>query len=188
MAHVKLNPALLIILGKVGNLVFKMRYGSIYASRRPASRRRRFTGPQKAMQERFRRGTSYGKSVLADPQARAPYDAVARKRGKPVLSLMVADFLNPPVIDEIDLGGYDGQIGSTIRVRATDDFGVTSVNVLISGASGEAIEGGPATAQSRNSGRWVYTATTSVPGGIPVCVEVTATDRPGNRTTRIENT
>ena len=98
-----------------------------------------------------------------------------------MLSLMVADFLNPPVIDEIDLGCYDGQAGSIIQIRATDDFEVSCVEVLICSASGDRIEAGPAARRSRNSACWVYKATTSVTPGISVRVEATAMDRPGNR-------
>ena len=187
MAKVKLNPALISMLGKVGNLVYKMRYGSIYASRKPAAGTRHFNDAQRAVQRRFRAATDYGKALLADPVARSPYDVIARAKRKPVLSVMVADFLNAPVIDEIDLVGYDGQAGSTIRIRATDDFEVSLVEVLIYSASGERIEGGPATLRSGNSPCWVYKATTSVPPGTRVRVEATARDRPGNRTTSVEN-
>lgn len=185
MAHVKLNPAVMNILGQVGNLVFKMRYGSMYISRKPAAGRH-FTEAQRAMQERFRKATSYGKAILTDPQARAPYDAAAKAKGKPVLSLMVADFLNPPEIEAINLGDYDGQPARTIYIRATDDFEVTRVDVLITSESGERIEGGPATRESTNPGWWVYVTTTSLSGGTPVRVEAFATDRPGNRATRVE--
>ena len=157
----------------------------MYISQKPAAGRH-FTEAQRAMQERFRKATSYGKAILTDPQARAPYDAAAKAKGKPVLSLMVADFLNPPTIEAINLGDYDGQPGAAIFIRATDDFEVTRVEVVIFSDSGERIEGGPARRESTSLAWWAYETTTSVPGGASVRVEAAATDRPGNRATRVE--
>ena len=103
-----------------------------------------------------------------------------------MLSLMVADFLNPPTIEAINLGDYDGQPGAAIFIRATDDFEVTRVEVVIFSDSGERIEGGPARRESTSLAWWAYETTTSVPGGASVRVEAAATDRPGNRATRVE--
>jgi len=96
---------------------------------------------------------------------------------KPVFSFIVADFLNPPVVDEIDLTGFAGRIGDVIKIRAHDDFEVSGVNVLPRDPSGFAHETGAATL-STTDGAWHHTLTTNLPAGTPTVIDVTATDRP----------
>lgn len=55
-------------------------------------------------------------------------------------NVAVADFFNAPNIQEIDVSAYTGQIGSVIRVRATDDFNVNDVFVHITNADGSLVE------------------------------------------------
>jgi len=186
MARVKVNPLLLAILGQVGDLVLKERYGSVYLSRKPVFKPREGTDAQKAARERFRRATRYAKTVMADPAARAPYETAARENNRAVKAVIIADFLNGPSVDEIDLSCYDGTAGSRIAIRATDDFDVTGVEVAISTAAGEELERGNAVLSSMRWGRWVYTAVTSVQSGTRVTVRATATDRPGNTAGRSE--
>jgi hypothetical protein len=93
--------------------------------------------------------------------------------------LAVADFLHAPSVDEIDLTGYTGRPGGTIVVRASDDFEVVQVSLVIRAGDGTLVEQGPATLES---GAWRYTTTVAAPVGAPVVVEVTACDRPGNKT------
>lgn len=187
MAHVKLNPVLESVRGKVGDLVFRKRNGTMFIARKPDAGNRVFTEAQKAVQERFRQAAIYGKMVMADAQARATYEQAARKKGHPIFSLMVGDFFNAPSVDEIDMTAYNGEVGNTIAIRASDDFDVVGVTVAIANASGDPIESGAAVKSTVDSGRWVYTTSTSVPEGTPIRVEVTATDRPGHKTTRTEN-
>ena len=77
-----------------------------------------------------------------------------------------------------------GQPGETIRIRASDDFQVAGVGVRILDAAGTTLEQGPATATG--DGAWTYTATTNLPDGQQVVIEVTATDRPGHNTTKAQ--
>ena len=92
-------------------------------------------------------------------------------------------------MDEVDLSAYTGQVGDKIAIRAHDDFDVTGVSVAISDTDGHALESGAAVETPPNpnnvvghaAGRWLYTATTVVPTGTSVRIEVTATDRPGHK-------
>ncbi len=129
--------------------------------------------------ERFREATLYGKLVMADAEQKALYEKVAAAKGKPVFSLMIADFFNAPLVDEMDLSGYGGQVGDTIAIRAHDDFDVTGVSVTLTDAGGATLESGAAVETPPNSGRWVYTATAAAPTGTDVRIAVQATDRPG---------
>ena len=177
MARVKLNPVLEHMRGDIGDLVFKK-----YGDRTIVSRKADLSGvkpseAQQAHRQRFSQAALYGKMVLADPQTKGLYEEVAKKKGQPVFSLTVADFFNAPVVDEVDLSGYSGQVGETILVRAHDDFQVTDVTVTLARTDGTAIEKGDAVLSP--SGLWAYTTTQTVAEGTTVRIEVTVTDRPG---------
>ena len=62
---------------------------------------------------------------------------------------------------------------------ASDDFDVQGVEVSLSDESGTALESGAAVETPADSGRWLYTATTTVTTGTTVRIAVTASDRPG---------
>ena len=187
MARVKLNPAFASFVGEVGNLVYSMRYGRTYVSEKAEISPKKITEAQMAVRRRFRQATMYARTVMADPEARAPYAIAAKARGMPLQNVAIADFLNGPSVDQIDLSKYTGLAGGMIRIRASDDFDVTGVGVTISGDEGQPIERGPAILTSMNWGRWIYTTTTSVPAGTHIHVEATATDRPGNNSTMSED-
>lgn len=87
--------------------------------------------------------------------------------------------LNAPSVDKVDVSEYEGAAGDPIVIRAHDDFDVTGVTVALTQADGAAIESGAAVETPANSGRWVYTASTTVPTGTTVRIAVTAVDRPG---------
>ena len=185
MAQVKFNPALEYFVGQVGELIYKTRNGRRYVSRKPDYTHLQFNDAQKFNQQRFGRATRYAKEVMADPRARTPYEAAAKEKGASVQNLIVADYMGVPSVDEIDMREYNGQAGGKILIRASDDFEVKGVDVVISGPTGEEIEKGAAVRSPMGDYCWVYTATVTVPA--PVRVEVTAADRPGNRTTKVES-
>ncbi|MBN1995613.1 MAG: hypothetical protein JW953_23195 [Anaerolineae bacterium] len=186
MAKVKLNPVLERIRGQVGDLVFK-RYGEeVIISRKPDFEDREWTAAQLTARERFRQATLYGKMVMADAGAKALYEEAAAAKGQPIFSLTIADFLNAPSIDEVDLSGYGGTAGDEIVVRASDDFAVTAVNVSLADTGGAEIESGAAVETPPNSGRWVYPSTAAVAPGTTVRIGVTVTDRPGGVVTATE--
>ena len=180
MARVELNPALAIFRGEVGNLIFKMRWGRMYVSRKPDAKTRILSPAQKAAQVRFRQATVYAKQVMSDLERKTPYDLAAHERKTLTQNVIIADFLTAPSVDLIDARGYEGRPGGTIRIRASDDFEVAGVRVSISDGDGRTIEQGAATLSSMKCGLWVYAATESVPAGTRVRVQATATDGPGN--------
>jgi hypothetical protein len=90
---------------------------------------------------------------------------------------VVSDFLTPPVIDQLDVSGYQRQAGDTIRILANDDIEVVSVEVTIRTASGVLIERGFAVPVH---GVWCYHATSSASAAESLAFTATARDRPGN--------
>ena len=78
---------------------------------------------------------------------------------------------------------FAGQPGQLIRIVATDDSRVVSVEITIRHANtGAVLEQGVAT-PSAPADEWLYTTTAAIPSGTLVVIEATAADRPGNRTT-----
>ncbi|MBI5648830.1 MAG: hypothetical protein HZC40_00025 [Chloroflexi bacterium] len=180
MAHVKMNPIIEQVRGKIGDLVFK-RYGDeVIIARKPDLEGREPTEAQAAQREQFRQAALYGKTVMADPDAKAIYEDVAETRGIPVFSVTIADFFNGPSVDAVDVGGYTGKVGDEIGIRAHDDFDVVAVQVGLTKQDGSAIEAGAAIEKPPDSGNWIYKATIAVPNGTPVRIAVTAKDRPGH--------
>jgi voltage-gated potassium channel Kch len=186
MAHVKLNPTLEAIQGKVGDLIFKRYEGEEIVSRMPDRTGIVPTPNQIAQMDKFRLAALYGKSVMADPVSRAIYEDAAHRKGVPVFAVTVGDFLNAPAVDEINLAAYAGKIGDKITIRASDDVEVSGVSVTIREQGGAVIEEGAAVLTA-GMGTWAYTATTALAQGQAVVIEVNATDRPGHIGTKSEN-
>src|SRR5262249_30723575 len=109
----------------------------------------------------------------------AEYRLLCRGRMRPYHAA-VRDFMTPPSIGRVDLQPVAGQSGQLIRIEATDDSRVMSVQVVVRHAVSDAIlEQGPA-APSTTADQWLYTTTTTMAGGTSILVEATANDRPGN--------
>ncbi len=179
MAKVKLNPVVEQLRGQVGDLVFRNTNGRTVLSRKPDFSDVEPTQEQSAQRERFRQAAIYGRMVLADPQTRQLYEQAAERKGKPAFALTIADFLNAPSVDEVDLSQYGGAAGDPILIRTHDDFGVTAVQVSLADEQGNQLETGAATEEPPGSGRWVYHATSSLSTGTTVRISVVASDRPG---------
>jgi len=178
MAKLKLNPVLEQLHGKVGGLVFKKYQDRTIVSEK-AQPKQPNTPAQQATKQNFRLAALYGKTVMANPEAKAGYAAAAAAKKVPVFSLMVADFLNPPVVDEIDLSAYTGKAGDVIKVRAHDEYRVTGVQVLVRDNNGATLEQGAA--QAATDGSWQYAATVNLAADQHVVIEVDATDLPGHK-------
>jgi len=186
MAKVKLNPVLEQIRGKVGDLVFKRYHDEVIMSRLPDVGERTPTPGQAAHRQQFKLAVLYGRTVVADVEKKAIYEAAAKEKGISAFALTVGDFLNAPAVDEIDLSGYTGKAGETIRIQASDDFEVAGVRVRIVDTGGAALEEGPAIRDGMAGGEWRYTTTSELAAGQSVSLEVTATDRPGHKTVKTQ--
>ena len=177
MARVTLNPVLDQISGSVGDLVFRRTpSGGQSIASKPSPPAGGPSEAQLAQRDRFRRAAAYGRSVMADPEARAFYDALAAARKVPVFSLVVADFLHAPTVGAVDVSGYAGAAGDVVRVEAWDDVEVVRVEVVLTDGAGAVLETGEAVS---DGWRWTYTAQAAAPPGATVTVTARAVDRPG---------
>ena len=177
---IKLNPMFEQASGALGDLVFREVNGKTVLSRKASTSGLEPSAAQSAHRGRFRLAAAYGKFAMANQATREVYDTVSEQKGIPAFALTVADFLNLPSVDQVDMSAYNGQIGNNIAIITSDDFGVVNVHVTITDDSNNAvIQSGNAIEYPVGTGHWNYGASVAVPAGTTVTVKVTATDRPG---------
>jgi hypothetical protein len=181
MAKVAKNIVLFGASGKLGDqIVIRQRGGQTILAQAPGERTDEPTAAQKAQRLKFQQAIVYGKAQIADADSRAEYAAKSDER-KSAYNVAVADFLHAPDVDEIDLTNYTGAAGDTIRVRVTDDFKVTQVQVSISNSDGSLVEQGDAL-QQQNGLDGLYTATAANESLEGDKIVVKASDKPGHIT------
>jgi hypothetical protein len=167
--------------GTIGKeLVFREWDGKTVVAKAPKARTGPPTASQLKIQENFMLATKYATAVMkgTDQGIRDAYTAVLKPRQN-LFSRAAADFMSPPVVKTIDTKLYNGVVGSTITIRATDDFRVTGVLVEIFAASGTLLEKGNAI-QLTNGVDWIYTTTQVNPALTGSKISALATDVPGN--------
>jgi hypothetical protein len=178
MAKAKLNPILDAMIGALGDVVIK-RYGRKFViAKKPVFTDRVFSVAQKENQNKFKEAAKYAVMALADGEMAETYREEAKHCGTSARSVAVRDFLNAPQVEDIDLRAYDGRAGRKILVRASDDVGVTRVDVTIADEQGTILEQGAAELIAGKI--WKYVSTVSVPAGTTVSVGASAFDRPGH--------
>ena len=165
-------------------LVFRQRAGKTVVSLPPISREDDPTDKQQEVRTKFQEATRYAKTALANPDLKAAYKAKS-PLGASAYNTAFADYFRAPEILNVDITGYNGIVGDTIHVIATDDFKVKAVQVTILDGAGAILETGAAVADAENDDSWVYTITVSNPDGYLDKVE--ASDLPGNKTVKDQN-
>ena len=179
MAHSTNNLIMLGFSGKLGNqLVLRSMNGQTILSNIPYRKNKKPVGKQIETCNRFRRASYWAKSVLSDPEMLAAYREKAGK-GLTAYNVAISDYLNPPVVSEINLSNYNGHAGDKILVTAKDDFRVRNVNVTIAGPGGKELEHG-ACKPGESGIYWHYTATTDTGNPEGLTVSAIARDYPGN--------
>lgn len=173
----ELDPIFNFLRGGAGNFIYRKIRGKTIISPKPVYNEASLSPAQLEQRERFLAAVAYGKTALADNEARPLYEGLAKKKDLPVFALTIADYFNAPVINDVNVFGYNGNIGDTITITASDDIGVQKVEVAITDDQDNPLETGEAIETAAGSGQWVYTATAQ--GQSAVRIQVTATDRPG---------
>ena len=179
MAKIELNTMVNAIRGQVDKAVFKKHRGKTILSKQYLNENEP-TEAQAAHQLRFKKAVRYGRRAMEDTALRSKYELAAEKQEMSIFAVCVADFFNPPTIVAIDLGAFQWQAGDLIQVETMDDFSVAKVTVaLINADTNELLETGMAFETSPGSDLWTYTVKAAW-AGIPINVQVTAVDHPGN--------
>ena len=181
MAESKNNIITHGLSGKVGDLiVFSQRNGKTIVSKAPGPKTTEDTDNQKAHKRKFQRAILYSKVVMSNLDTKEQYQAHAdRSKGITAHNVAVADLLNAPDIESIDLSAYTGRAGDIIKIVALDDFAVKMVTVKIENEEGTLVEDGAAV----DSGfEWLYTATEENKNLAGDKITIKATDNPDNMT------
>ncbi len=135
---------------------------------------------QLVARQRFQCAIDYARRMMQDPVLLAKYKAKAGP-GKTAFRLAVKDFMNPPMVLEIDASGYHGNAGEVISVKALDDFELASVRVNITAADGTLVEEGDCLL-NLPAVRYHYTATVQVTDITGATITAIARDLPDNAT------
>lgn len=181
MAKVGDNIVTTGLSGKLGNLiVFRNRGGKTYVAKAPKKKQTEWSEAQEQHRLKFQEAVLYAKNAIADEATKEVYQASAEE-GKSAYNVAVADFLNAPNINEIDVSKYTGQPNSYIQVRAVDDFMVKEVTVTIQNSDGTVVESGVAVQQAGGIW-WRYTATTTNASLAGDKIIIRVSDIPGNLT------
>ena len=176
MAKVNKNIVMQGLSGSLGDqVVLKQdKAGRTIVSTKPAfNSKREFSDEQKAHQANFKEAAAYARMAA---RTEPIYALKAEGKAQSAYNVAMADWFNKPEIDEVNLSGWSGQAGGTIRVKALDDVKVKQVTVVITNEQDVEVERG--TAAANGELWWEYTTTASVTGQPKVTVEVM--DLPGN--------
>lgn len=178
MAHVSNN---LVVQGMSGSLEKKIllkHYGNItLVTAFPDRSMVKITDSQKKENGRFRAAMAYARSQMADPVAKAEYQAIAKGLQR-AHNMAVADFYHLPEIKSIDLAQCNGHTNDPVSIVAVDILKVVKLTVAITDASGKLVESGDA--QKTGRWNWEYRLTGNYSTVEHLTVKVKAWDKPGN--------
>jgi hypothetical protein len=93
---------------------------------------------------RFLEATQYARQQISLAESKELYAKRVTHKKRSAFTVAMTDYLLAPKVHSIDTVDYHGAIGDTITVKATDDFMVTKVKVIITNATGAIIEEGEA--------------------------------------------
>ena len=166
--------------GKLADLlVYRQWFGRTVVAKKPRPISS-MSDKQQAVRDKFKLGAAYARTAIADSATQAIYKAKTTP-GQTPFNMALADYFTMPVIGDIDVSGYTGKVGDKIKVQATDDFMVKSVDVSIAHADGTLLEQGAAVADP-DGVHWLYTATVANAALSGSKITVTAKDLPANAT------
>lgn len=181
MARSKNNPLLKGTSGQIGkNFVIKTLVDGSQVLANMPTKRKKTSPKQKENEDRLTYANHYAAAQMAKPAIAEQYSRRAKGTTRNGFNLAVKDFSHAPEIHSIEAEEYDGNPGSIIRIRATDDFKVISVTVTIT-VGKTVIEKGQATPRGKR-GLWRYTTTVKNARFKGSVITAEARDMPGNKT------
>jgi hypothetical protein len=156
--------------------------GKLVVKNRPKRQPSRATpdSKQEAAKARFLEATQYGRQQISMAESKELYAKRVTAKKRSAYAVAMSDYLVEPKVHSIDTVDYHGVIGDTITVKATDDFMVTKVKIVIKDAAGELIEEGNAGPDELKINLWAYKATAASPKLTGTKIQAVAYDRPGN--------
>jgi hypothetical protein len=185
MARIKKNKLVEGASGNVGKqFVYKQRGKETHIALMPVfDKNAPITEKQEQVRESFSEASMYATSAMNSPELKKEYQKKASSTNN-AYNIALRDYLKSPVVKLIDKDSYDGTPGSTIVIKAKDDFRVAAVKVSVHTADGVLIEDGNAILDPINRNKWNYTA---VQANAPLAgsvIKAIAKDIPGNTGSR----
>jgi hypothetical protein len=179
MAKVKDNILLQGFSGTIGkSLTFRQIGGQTFVSNYQKPPTGEPTEKAVAARTKFGEATAYARRVVKDPVQKALYQARVQGAQR-AFNIAVMDAMQPPVVENIQVENFQGRGGDAIFIRATDDFKVVTVTILIHNSAGDLLEQGNAVYQE-NRDNWLYNLTQNIPALMGSRITAMATDLPGN--------
>jgi hypothetical protein len=109
------------------------------------------------------------------------YMCRAQALGTTAYALAISDWYGVPRVLEIDVDGWTGNAGETIRVKARDKVMVAMVTLAIHNPLGQILEMGEAVQSKPGGAWWHYTTQSLIPIAPFPSVQAIAFSLPGNR-------
>jgi hypothetical protein len=165
--------------GRVGDIVFRNYGGKSVMAKRPDCSKVIKTARQIEFMNKFAKAVKYGQYVLKNP-AHCKYYSKKRPDLNPYNSA-ISDYLSKPVVERVDVSGYQGLPGNIVTVSVWDRWSIEGVDMVVFNALGEIIEYGAAfPRQFSGNTEWEYTATVVNVDYKSSRILVLVKDRPGN--------
>ncbi len=183
MSKTRGNSAFQGVSAMLGDAVIIRRVRGQYVVSRPARRPRKPTARQVERRELFREAAQYARRQISTEESYALYASGITSNKHTAYLVALSDCLNAPKVQHVDTLGYRGAVGDTIHVKATDDFMVTKVRIVITDPAGSLIEQGEAASVAGTADGWEYKTTVSNSACDGTTIRVVAIDRPGNKGT-----
>ena len=187
MARVVLNPAIQVLSGDVAGFVYRQQDdGSVIVAKKALlDPQRELSEAQQAQIQKFKEASARYSRLMEEADIRTAYETLLAERGleKRLRAIVIGDILKAPVVSTIDLSGYQGGPGESIRIIAEDNVGVSSLSLAIYDVTADSEVESAALDISKIAGtvEWVYTTINSLAEGHEVEVRVTAYDLSGNK-------
>jgi hypothetical protein len=165
--------------GRVGDIILKNYNGKSVMTKLPDCSKVIKTAWQLEFNDKFKKAVKYAQYVIKNQELSDYY-----RRKRPDMDpyhAAISDYMSRPVIERVDVGGYQGLPGNIVTVSVWDKWEIEGVDMVIFNALGEVIECGAAVPrQFSGNTEWDYTATVENIDYKSSRILVHAKDRPGN--------
>ena len=179
MSLIKNNPIMNGASGMLGKVVVYRQFrGKTLMCNRPV-KSRILTPHQQKMKSRFLEAVAFAKKQIADPVTKALYQPGPESKFTSAYAAALADYLKRPVVESVDVSGYQGNAGDVIVVKASDVARTLMVAVSVFGVDGNVIDHGDAV-ENVFTDSYVFRASHRNAFVRGSKVLVTVKDRPGN--------
>ena len=128
--------------------------------------------PVSSFSANSKEGVLYGKMIMADALTNTIDSVNLNKNPIPLFGLIVADFCQVPMIEEVDLSSFTGQINDKIIIKIRNYVHLNFLKIHIFSTTGLKIEEGKAARLSSGCRGWVYKIKKHVETGTDIRISI----------------